>query len=245
MVRQGYSLQFARRPPRFHGVLATTVRSEDTQVLRAEVMNLLGKGAIEIKHIQRHKLVLIVPLWKNQTWVSELFQLLKAAPWPIPLRRDLLSQANGTIWHPRPELWAPACVSARREPFVLPERVLNRRLYFLKWSIFSDWCQDRDLDPVTSNVSVVLSFLKGMLDKQHSSSTIKVYTAAIAAFHVPISSLSVGRASTVITFVQGARIINLHLHLVILQTLLSKATYNWEIHKAINLEESNRQRKCP
>ncbi len=37
----------------------------------------------------------------------------------------------------------------------------------------------------------------------------------------------------------------LHLHLVILQTLLSKATYNWGIHKAINLEEANRQRKCP
>ncbi len=28
------------------------------------------------------------------------------------------------------------------------------------------------------------------------------------------------------------------LHLVILQTLLSKATYNWGIHKAINLEEA-------
>ncbi len=52
-----------------------------------------------------HKLILIAPLWRNQPW-SELFQLLKAAPWPIPLRRDLLSQANGTIWHPRPELWA-------------------------------------------------------------------------------------------------------------------------------------------
>ncbi len=36
----------------------------------------------------------------------------------------------------------------------------------------------------------------------------------------------------------------LHLHLVILQMLLSKATYNWGIHKAINLEEANRQRKC-
>ncbi len=35
-----------------------------------------------------------------------------------------------------------------------------------------------------------------------------------------------------------------HLHLVILQMLLSKATYNWGIHKAINLEEANRQRKC-
>ncbi len=38
--------------------------------------------------------------------------------------------------------------------------------------------------------------------------------------------------------------ISLHLHLVILQTLLSKVTYNWGIHKAIHLEEANRQRKC-
>ncbi len=33
---------------RFRGVLATTVRSENAQVLRAELMNLLEKGAIEI-----------------------------------------------------------------------------------------------------------------------------------------------------------------------------------------------------
>ncbi len=54
--------------------------------------------------VQRHKLILIAPLWRNQLWVSELW--LKSAPWLIPLRRDLLSQANGTLWHPRPELWA-------------------------------------------------------------------------------------------------------------------------------------------
>ncbi len=47
-VRWGYTLQFAQRPLGFRGVLATTVRSEDAQVLRAEVMNLLEKGAIEI-----------------------------------------------------------------------------------------------------------------------------------------------------------------------------------------------------
>ncbi len=45
MVRWGYTLQFARRPPRFHRVLATTVRRENAQVLRAEVMNLLEKEA--------------------------------------------------------------------------------------------------------------------------------------------------------------------------------------------------------
>ncbi len=38
--------------------------------------------------------------------------------------------------------------------------------------------------------------------------------------------------------------LHLHLHLVIWQTRLSKATYNWGIHKAIHLEEAIRQRKC-
>ncbi len=48
MVRWGHTLQFAQRPLRFCGVLTTTVCSENGQVLLAEVMNLLEKGAIEI-----------------------------------------------------------------------------------------------------------------------------------------------------------------------------------------------------
>ncbi len=43
MVRRGYTPQFAQRPPRFRDVLATTVRSENAQVLRAEVVNMLVK----------------------------------------------------------------------------------------------------------------------------------------------------------------------------------------------------------
>ncbi len=104
----------------------------------------------------------------------------------------------------------PGCVAARREPFVLLEHVLNtmaearapstRHLYALKWSIFSAWCQDHDLDPVTSDVSVVLSFLQRMLDKEHSPFTIKLYAAAIVAFHAPIAGRLVGRDSKVIQF---------------------------------------------
>ncbi len=47
-IRRGYSLQFARRPPHFSGVIASTVCSKDTPVLHTEEMNLLVKGAIEI-----------------------------------------------------------------------------------------------------------------------------------------------------------------------------------------------------
>ncbi len=124
-----------------------------------------------------HKLLLIAPLWRNQPWVSELFQLLTAAPWSIPLRQDLLSQVNGTIWHPRPELWAlhvwplDGSLSAMAEA----RASSTRRLYALKWSIFSAWCQEHDLERLrTYEVSLVLSFLLEMLDKQRSSSTIKV-----------------------------------------------------------------------
>ncbi len=62
-----------------------------------------------------------------------------------------------------------------------------------------------------------------------------------ALFHVGVWCSVPGTQVLSFGFVTGFE----HLHLVILETLLSKATYNWGIHKAIDLEEANRQRKCP
>ncbi len=55
---------------------------------------------------------------------------------------------------------------------------------------------------------MVLSFLQEILDKQHSSSTIKVYAAAIAASHAPIAGRSVGRDIAVTQYLRGARRMN-------------------------------------
>ncbi len=135
------------------------------------------------------------PFWRNQPWVSELSQLLEAAS----------SERHALAFTAR--VMGPAYVAALRKPFVLKERVLNTmaearalstiRLYTLKWSVFSTWCQDHDLDQVTSEVSVVLSFLQELLDKQHSSSTIKVYVSAIAAFHGPFTGRPVRRGAVI------------------------------------------------
>lgn len=54
---------------------------------------------------ERETLLLVAPRWPNQPWFPELMEMITAPPWPIPLRRDLLSQAGGSVWHPRPELW--------------------------------------------------------------------------------------------------------------------------------------------
>jgi len=54
----------------------------------------------------RHSVLLIAPRWENQIWFPELTQLSRTAPWPIPIRADLLTQACGSIWHPHPQRWA-------------------------------------------------------------------------------------------------------------------------------------------
>ncbi len=109
-------------------------------------------------------------------------------------------------------------LAAQREPTGLPERVLNtisearapstRRLYALKWSVFSTWCLNRGENPSTSELAVVLSFLQELLDKGRSHSTLKVFVAAIAAFHAPIAGQSVGRDNSVVRFLKGAKRLN-------------------------------------
>ncbi|XP_036007387.1 uncharacterized protein LOC118567149 [Fundulus heteroclitus] len=54
-------------------------------------------------------MILIAPNWPAKHWLAEITQLLWQEPWPLPARRDLLSQARGQIFHPHPErlaLWA-------------------------------------------------------------------------------------------------------------------------------------------
>lgn len=51
----------------------------------------------------RLSLILIAPHWPSMPWLAEVKQLLHGSPWPLPLRRDLLTQADGQIFHPHPE----------------------------------------------------------------------------------------------------------------------------------------------
>lgn len=48
VIENGYMLQFWRRPPRFNGVVMSTVPAHSEPVLRQEVLNLLAKRAIEV-----------------------------------------------------------------------------------------------------------------------------------------------------------------------------------------------------
>ena len=56
-----------------------------------------------------HQLLLIAPRWPRRPWFRMLLSLVAGTPWQLPQRPDLLSQAQGALWHPRPgrlQLWA-------------------------------------------------------------------------------------------------------------------------------------------
>ncbi len=62
-------------------------------------------GVLERVRRDGVRLLLIAPFWPGRVWFQDLISLLDGSPWEIPVRRDLLSQTEGMLFHPRPKLW--------------------------------------------------------------------------------------------------------------------------------------------
>ncbi len=79
----------------------------------------------------------------------------------------------------------------------------TRKLYALKWKIFASWCSDHQLDPVNCPVGTVLEFLQDRFTAGLAPSTLKVYVAAISAYHIPLGGTSMGNEPLVSRFLHG------------------------------------------
>ncbi len=84
----------------------------------------------------------------------------------------------------------------------------TRRAYTLKWNLFVEWCSSHQEDPWRCSIRAVLSFLQQGLERRLSPSTLKVYVAAISAYHDPVEGKSVGKHNLVVRFLRGARRLN-------------------------------------
>ncbi|KAL0154111.1 hypothetical protein M9458_050570 [Cirrhinus mrigala] len=67
----------------------------------------------------------------------------------------------------------------------------TRKLYALKWKPFTSWCEDRQQDSVNCPVGTVLGFLQDRFSTGLAHSNLKVYVAAILAYHAPLGGSSV------------------------------------------------------
>ncbi len=108
---------------------------------------------------------------------------------------------------PKSRVMEPSCLAARRSLPVtdaLPQHMLNtiseardpsmRRLYAHKWRVFSSWCVSRGEDPISCPIPIILVFLQERFDSGRMPSTLKVYVAAITAFHAHVENRLIGRS---------------------------------------------------
>ncbi len=80
----------------------------------------------------------------------------------------------------------------------------TRKLYTLKWNVFISCCSDHQLDPVNCPVGTVLEFLQDRFTAGQSPSTLKIYVAAISAYHIPLGGMSMGKDPLVSRFLRGS-----------------------------------------
>ncbi len=59
-------------------------------------VSLLAQTLCKVRE-DEEQVLLVAPFWPTRTWFPELILLATAPPWPIPLRKDFLSQGLGTI----------------------------------------------------------------------------------------------------------------------------------------------------
>ncbi len=129
--------------------------------------------------------------------------LATAPPWSIPLRKDLLSQRRGTLWHPR---------SGRDTEVALiitsPQAPSTRRTYALKWNLFIEWCSSHREDPRICSIRAMLSSLQQRLERRLPPPPLKVYVAAIPPTTTPQSGNRQGSTIWSSGFLGGTRRLN-------------------------------------
>ncbi len=204
-IRLGYAIQFARRPPKFNGVLETSVAVRNAPVLREEIAVLLAKEAFPDLVSRTH-------------FPHDSTSLAHSSEEGTPL--------SGTRHHmaPASRSMEPPCVAPGQDaadlsglPPAVVETIIQarapstRQTYILKRSqfvLFAIWCSSPREDPRRCTIGVVLSFLQERLERRLSPSTLKVYVAAIAAHHDAVDGRSLGKHDLIVRFLKGARRMN-------------------------------------
>ncbi len=79
----------------------------------------------------------------------------------------------------------------------------TRKLYALKWRVFTSCCSDHQLDPVNCPVGTVLEFLQERFTAGRALSPLKVYVVAISAYHIPLGGMSLRKDPLVFRFLHG------------------------------------------
>ncbi|KAL0199681.1 hypothetical protein M9458_002868, partial [Cirrhinus mrigala] len=104
-------------------------------------------------------------------------------------------------YHPSPPPGAVEAVGVASEGAQLIASGLSTEVVeTILQKLFTSWCGEHQQDPVNCPVGTVLEFLQARFSTGLSHSTLKVYVAAISAYHALLGGLSVGKEPLVVRF---------------------------------------------
>ncbi|XP_029924002.1 uncharacterized protein LOC115371027 [Myripristis murdjan] len=143
---------------------------------------------VQVEHV---RVILVAPLWPHMAWFSAIPPLLDRPPWELPRRRDLLSQANGALFHP-----FPAGLRLVAWP-------LRGAAYSYRW-LFAAWCGSNQVDPYLASPQQILQFLQSQLEARKAAVTLRGLVAAIKAVRIGEVALCAEDCALISRFLQGA-----------------------------------------
>ena len=196
MTRFNHKLPLYVSPIQGNKALAIDALSMDWNHLHAYAFPpfILIPAVLQKIRQQRCRIVLIAPFWPQQQWFSELLLLLVSAPIRLPLIPRLLTQSKGRFVHqnlPLLDLHAWELSNNQSETKTISQNVADfvsrsrrtstQKVYDAKWTIFSNWCHTKKVNPISAPITVIADFLICLfLEKKCQISTIKGYRAMIS-----------------------------------------------------------------
>lgn len=82
------------------------------------------------------------------------------------------------------------------------------KAYEGKWKFFTSWCAERNADPFTADINLILGYLQHLLNLKLSYRTLGVHRSAVSRFRVGINGRPVGEHLLIVKFIKGAFNIN-------------------------------------
>ena len=149
-----------------------------------------------LEKIRQHqcRIVLIAPFWPQQQWFSELLLLLVSAPIHPPLISKTTDSIQRKICPSKPPNSRPSRLGVIKQSirdkkfsrnvadFVSrSRRASTQKVYNAKWTIYSNWCHTKKVNPISAPITVIADFLIFLFsEKKCQISTIKGYRSMIS-----------------------------------------------------------------
>ena len=173
-----------------------------------------------IKKIQldQAECILITPVWKSRPWYPVILSLLADSPLLLPKDSKLLQLPGTDKVHPlcsqknfRLAAWPLSGKKYQNRGFLRRcqrycrphEDKKTTCQYESAWNAWSSWCDQRQVDPFSTSLNVILEFLAELLHKGYKYCTIGVYRSTISNFHQPIDGIVIGKHPLMSKFMKG------------------------------------------